>query len=194
VGERCEARTDALPAPSRTLRDVFEEHAPFVCRSLRRLGVSEADLDDVLQEVFVVVHQRLPEYREVGRARAWLYSICRRLAQAQLRKASRRRESLMPEPPEEQVTGGQEERVQQRQALILGQQLLTLLSKEQREVFVLYEVEDMGMPEIAEALGCPLQTAYSRLNAARARIMVLLARGPAHFDAEVARRGDGEHR
>jgi len=87
---------DATSAPACALRDVFETHAPFVCRSLRQLGVSETDLDDVLQEVFVVVHRRLPDYRESGRARAWLYSICRRLSQAQRRKTRRPHEGNTP--------------------------------------------------------------------------------------------------
>jgi RNA polymerase sigma-70 factor (ECF subfamily) len=176
------ARDARVEAPPR-LREVFEKHAAFVCRSLRRLGVPEADLDDMLQEVFVVVHQRLPDYREVGRARSWLYSICTRLAHARRRKVLRRRESLVPEPPEELASGSPEERVEGREALALGQELLALLSPEQREVFVLYEVEDLPMPEIAAALGCPLQTAYSRLHAARQRILT-----------EVERRRKGEGR
>lgn len=167
---------DAVATPARdpSLREIFVEHAPFVCRSLRHLGVAETDMDDLLQEVFVVVHRKLPEYREVGRARSWLYSICRRMAQAQRRKQRLRRESLMPTPPEELTAGGQEDRVENREALALGEELLARLSTEQREVFVLYEVEELGMAEIAEAVGCPLQTAYSRLHAARARILAEL--------------------
>ena len=171
TGEAACEHEVAASARGRSLREIFVEHAPFVCRSLRRLGVAETDLDDMLQEVFVVVHRRLPEYSEVGRARSWLYSICRRMAQAQRRKRLRRRESLMPAPPEELTTGGQEERVENRQALALGEELLARLPTEQREVFVLYEVEELGMAEIAAAVGCPLQTAYSRLYAARARIL-----------------------
>ena len=78
------------------LREVYEEHGPFVIRSLRYLGVREADLDDTLQEVFLVVYQRLNDYEEKGRARAWLYSICTRVAHAQRRKFGRRRETGLP--------------------------------------------------------------------------------------------------
>lgn len=171
-----EVEVAATPVRCRSLREFFAEHAPFVCRSLRRLGVPETDMDDMLQEVFMVVHQKLPKYQEVGRSRSWLYSICRRLAQSQRRKRLRRRESLMPAPPEGHTTGGQEECVQNRQALALGEELLARLPTEQREVFVLYEVEELGMAEIAEAVGCPLQTAYSRLHAARARVLAEVAR------------------
>lgn len=159
----------AGPNPLR-LRHIFEEHAAFVCRSLRRLGVLEADLDDVLQEVFMVVYQRLTEYQERGRARSWLYSICTRLAAAHRRKAGRRRESTTPELPDTPAEATQHTRLEEREALALGQRLLALLPEEEREVFVLYEVEGMAMTEIAEARGCPLQTAYSRLYQARRRI------------------------
>lgn len=153
------------------IRALYEAHAAFVCRSLRRLGVAEADLDDALQEVFLVVYQRSSTYRECGKARSWLYSICTRTAHAQRRKRQRRREQLSAEPDAGPVAPPQLLRVEQREALALGERLLAALSPEQREVFVLYEVEEMSMAEVAEALGCPLQTAYSRLHKARALIL-----------------------
>jgi len=158
------------------LREVFEEHGPFVCRSLRYLGVREADLDDLVQEVFLVVYQRLNDYEEKGRARAWLYSICTRVAHAQRRKMGRRRETGAPMPAEESAAATQHEQVEDREALVLGQRLLEQLPEQQREVFLLYEVEDMSMAEIAQALACPLQTAYSRLHKARARILAEVER------------------
>jgi RNA polymerase sigma-70 factor (ECF subfamily) len=168
------------------LREVFEEHGPFVCRSLRYLGVREADLDDLLQEVFLVVYQRLNDYEEKGRARAWLYSICTRVAHAQRRKLGRRRETSAPAPSEESTAPTQHEHVEDREALALGQRLLGQLPAQQREVFLLYEVEDMSMAEIAHALACPLQTAYSRLHKARSRIVAEVERIAA--EAEYDRR------
>lgn len=164
--------SDSSPSEQRPLRlrRLFEEHAAFVCRSMRRLGVSESDLDDVLQEVFVVVYQRLSEYEERGRARSWLYSICTRVALAHRRKAGRRRESIVPEPPERSAAATQHLRIEEREALALGHALLARLPEEEREVFVLFEVEGMAMTDIAEARSCPLQTAYSRLYQARRRI------------------------
>lgn len=156
------------------LGEVFREHGPFVCRSLRYLGVREADLDDMLQEVFVVVCRRLSDYEEKGRTRAWLYSICTRVVRSQRRKVGRRREA--PLVVDESVAPQQLEQLEDREALALGWQLLEQLPSAQREVFVLYEVEDMPMSEIAQALGCPLQTAYSRLYKARARILSELER------------------
>jgi RNA polymerase sigma-70 factor (ECF subfamily) len=158
------------------LREVFEAHGPFVCRSLRYLGVREADLDDALQEVFLVVYQRLSDYQEKGRARAWLYSICTRVAHAQRRKVDRRRETASPGFFEDAAAPTQLEHVEDREALALGHRLLSQLPLPQREVFLLYEVEDMPMAEIAQALDCPLQTAYSRLHKARARVLALVER------------------
>lgn len=156
------------------LRKLFEEQGPFVCRSLRYLGVREGDLDDLLQEVFLVVHQRLSDYEEQGRVRAWLYSICTRVAHAQRRKLGRRRESTLL--GEGTAAPTQLERVENREAVELGWRLVQQLPPPQREVFVLYEVEDMPMAEIAHALSCPLQTAYSRLHQARARILAEVQR------------------
>lgn len=154
-----------------TVRALFEEHAPFVWRSLRRLGVPAADLEDMLQEVFVVVHRRLGDYEERARIRSWLYSICARTAVSHRRKLGRRRESLTGDVPEQLTNETQLHSIEQREALALGQRLLALLPPEQREVFVLHEVEQMTVVEIAEAVGCPLQTAYSRLRTARQRVL-----------------------
>jgi len=153
------------------LRALFDEHGAFVCRSLRVLGVREQDLDDLLQEVFLVVYQRLHDYEERGSARAWLYSICTRVARAQRRRAWRRREEIRAELPEAAVEASQHQRVVDREALALGHELLERLPRDQRDVFWLYEVEEIPMAEIAQALGCPLQTAYSRLRKARERIL-----------------------
>lgn len=158
--------TADLPA---RLREAFEQHGAFVCRSLRYLGVPEADLDDLLQEVFLVVSKRLSDYEEKGRARAWLYSICTRVVSSHRRTLRRRREAGPVEEAAEPAP--QLERVQDREALELGWKLLQELPEAQREVFLLYEVEDMPMSEIAQALSCPLQTVYSRLYKARERIL-----------------------
>ena len=166
-------REPTADLPSR-LREVFDEHGPFVCLSLRYLGVPEADLDDLLQEVFLVVCQRLNDYQERGRARSWLYSICTRVAQSQRRKHRRSRE--FGPLGEQGAAATQLDKVQDREALELGWKLLEQLPKEQREVFVLYEVEDMPMSEIARALDCPLQTVYSRLYKARERILAQVQR------------------
>jgi RNA polymerase sigma-70 factor, ECF subfamily len=182
MAERLESEVNATARERDTqtegpprLRQLFDEYASFVWRSLRRLGVAEADLDDQLQEVFLVVYRRLNEYEERDRARAWLYSICRRVAQTQRRSVRRRREDMSGDLPEGPSAPTQLVRVEEREALELGHRLLATLPEEQREVFVLYEIEHIPMQQIADALGCPLYTAYSRLRAGRNKILAELS-------------------
>lgn len=167
--EACSARPRLPPQ----LREVITECGPFVCRSLRSLGIQNAELDDAVQEVFLVVFQRFTDYEERGRGRAWLYSICSRVARNHRRRLGRRRETAFVDTF---VEATQLERLSDREALELGQRLIDELPPAQREAFVLYEVEDLSIAEVARALQCPLQTAYSRLRKARAKIVAEVER------------------
>jgi RNA polymerase sigma-70 factor (ECF subfamily) len=171
TGDLCE---EAGAEP--TVADLFKSHAGFVWRVLTHLGVSGADVEDATQEVFVVVHRRLAEYRERDRARSWLYAICARVARDHRRRIRRRREHLTEAPPESWCAPTQAASLAQRQSLALGERLLQSLPEKQRTVFVLYELEQMSMTEVALAVGCPVQTAYARLHKARERVLVEVAR------------------
>ena len=152
---------------SLTLREVFDAHAAFVFRVLRRLGVPDGDLDDAAQDVFVVVHRNLSQYDRRCALRSWIFGIAYRVAASHRRKVRRRREEVRAEVPVEPIQAPQHDRVALAEAhrLLLG--ALDELDPERRAVFVLYELEEMAMPEVAQAIGCPLKTAYSRLYAAR---------------------------
>jgi RNA polymerase sigma-70 factor, ECF subfamily len=149
-----------------SVTEIFREHGAFVWRLLRRLGVPSADLDDLTQEVFLIVHRSLPSYEEQGRLKGWLYRICVRTANQHRRKRLPS-VSLDVDPLIHGVEANPEEAVQQSQARATFERLLSLLDEDRRTVFVLYEVEELPMAEVAKAIGCPLQTAYSRLHAAR---------------------------
>jgi RNA polymerase sigma-70 factor (ECF subfamily) len=153
-------------APSANFPKLFAEHAPFVLRVLRHLGVPGSDVQDQAQEVFVAVHKGLSSFGGRSSVRTWIYGICVYVASNHRRRAYVRRERPVAEPPEAADVQGQEtlERDQRWPAL---QRLLETLDPEKREVFVLYELEELSMREVAEVCGCPLQTAYSRLHAAR---------------------------
>jgi len=149
------------------VREIFDAHARYVWRSLRHLGVAEAEVADVCQEVFLTVHRKLSGFEGRSSLRTWLYGICIRVASDHRRRAYVRNERPTAEPLVE--TGnrtGQEpdSQLEQRRAVLA---LLDLLDPEKREVVVLYEIEGFSMREVAEIVGCPLQTAYSRLHAAR---------------------------
>lgn len=156
--------------------EVFKAHAGFVWRVLQHLGVRPADLEDAAQEVFVVVHRRSGDYSERDRIRAWLYAICARVAKDHRRSLRRRREHLTAELPESACAPTQAAELANQQSLMLGRQLLAALPEKQRTVFLLYELEQMSMTEVALAVSCPVQTAYARLRKARERIMAEVAR------------------
>src|SRR4051812_1143348 len=80
------------PLMAVTVAEVFREHAPFVWRALRRLGVREADVEDACQEVFVVVHRRLADFEGRSSVRTWVYGICVRVASDWRKRAHVRRE------------------------------------------------------------------------------------------------------
>lgn len=149
------------------LPEIFRVYAPFAWRALRRLGIPEADVEDVCQEVFVVVHRKLGDFEGRSSLKTWIYGICARTASDYRRSGRVRREIVTEAPPEGAHDGGQHERVALRQARATLDRILDQLDDDKRAVFVLYEIEELAMAEVAEALGCPLQTAYSRLHAAR---------------------------
>jgi RNA polymerase sigma-70 factor (ECF subfamily) len=150
-------------------------HAARVWRSLRYLGVRDAELADASQEVFLIVHRRLHEFRGDAKLETWLYAICLGVSRNLRRKQQRRRESDLEavpswfDPPQEAEIDQQRLRAELRWAL-------EQITAEQREVFVLYELEELPMSAIAKAVGCPLFTAYSRLRLARKALARLLER------------------
>ncbi len=144
----------------------YREYFKYVWALLGRLGVPEASLEDVTQEVFLVLHRRRAEFRGGSAVRTWLHGIALHTARRHRAKLDRRRrkdealEPAMPPPTPEAELG-------QRRALERLDQLLSQLGDEQREVFVLAEIAELPAPEIAELLGIKLNTVYSRLRLAR---------------------------
>lgn len=166
--------TERSPAPptrahTAPFERVYEEFFAFAWRNLRRLGVAESDLRDAAQDVFLVIHRRLPEYDEQGSLRAWVYSIVRRVA------ADARRTRLRKQPPSadslDQVADHRapnpEKYALQNEALRRLLTLLDTLDADKREVLVLVDLEGLSVPEVAELVGANLNTVYSRLRAAR---------------------------
>jgi RNA polymerase sigma-70 factor (ECF subfamily) len=150
---------------------LFRAHGPFVWRVLRHHGVPDRDLEDACQEVFVVAQRRAGEYQPSAAETTWLYAIAWRVASDYRRRAHVRREEI-GEPPE-QAAGLDEQPdavvARRRRAARLAD-LVEELDAEKRAVFVLFEIEELPMTRVAEILGCPLQTAYTRLYAARERV------------------------
>jgi RNA polymerase sigma-70 factor (ECF subfamily) len=134
------------------------------------LGVAPGDIEDVCQEVFIVVHRRLDGFEHRSSVRTWLHGICVRVASDYRRKRRTKPEPVELVEHDGEVAATQVERLAEQEARELLDALLDRLDENKRAVFVLYEIEQVPMQEVAEAVGCPLQTAYSRLHAARREI------------------------
>jgi RNA polymerase sigma-70 factor (ECF subfamily) len=156
--------------------EVFRTYSAFVWRVLLRLGVAEADIDDVAQEVFLGIHRNLSRFEGRCSLRTWVYGICHRRAVDYRRRASVRPELYSDDPPEQGVDASQEQGLQLSQARQQLSEVLDALDEEKRVVFVLFDIEGVPMDEVAEIVGCPLQTAYSRLYAARRKVETALSR------------------
>jgi RNA polymerase sigma-70 factor, ECF subfamily len=157
-----------------TVRDFFNSYAQFVWRTARYLGVSESDLDDVSQEVFTVIHRRIGDFEARSTPRTWIYGICLRVVSAYRRRAFRRHEQLYEQTPEQVYRDTPETTYKQQQARELLQFALNQIDAEKRAVFVLYELEQLNMEEVAAIVGCRRKTAYSRLYAARKDVLRIL--------------------
>lgn len=160
---------------------VYDEHASFVWRSIRRLGVSEAALDDVFQEIFLVVHRRLPEFEGRSSVRTWLFSITLHVVRRHRRTFQRKTRHLATEEGELEAVpeSGRKDPLEaaaKAEAVRVLHELLDQLDDEKREVFVLAELEQMPAADIGEALGINVNTIHSRLRAARQAFEQALAR------------------
>lgn len=140
-------------------------------RALRRLGAHQSSLEDLAHDVFVAAFRALSGFVAGSPVRPWLFGIAYRVMLDHHRKASTHGEvptatASIAERPD--VRGGPDEEVARRQGLTLAAKIIAGLELDRRAVFVMHELEELPMPQIAEALEVPLNTAYSRLRLARA--------------------------
>jgi RNA polymerase sigma-70 factor (ECF subfamily) len=178
----CDAVRGAVPV--RTWADfeaLYREHFRFVWRIVRRLGIDGEQVDDVVQDVFVVVHRRLGDFEGRSSAKTWLYGIVRRVVADHRRTLRRKPGHEVADIPAESdpdvMTSGDQSpqaSVEQSERVRLLHRLLGELDDDKRDVFVLSELEGLTMVEIAEALDVNANTIASRLRAARREFEVAL--------------------
>lgn len=180
------ALASVVPAPAAdagplVFDRIYDEHFAFVWRAARRLGVSEGSLDDVVQETFLVVHRRLDDFAGRSSLRTWLYGIAVRVVRDHRRSLRRKSPHLASDPTDPDTleiapeAGPHEARVRV-EAVELLHVLLDTLADDRREVLVLAELEELPVPDIAEATGTNVNTVYTRLRAARADFNAALTR------------------
>lgn len=168
-------------------RSLYETHFGFVWRNLRRLGVPAAAVDDAAQDVFLVVHRRYSSYdARWSRIETWLFGIVLRVARDHRRALRRRRYRFDAVADVEQVAETAaglheepEQAVAKREAIALLERVLSSLDSNKRAVLVMVDIEELSVPEAAEALGVNVNTAYWRLRAARADFERALVRAKA---------------
>jgi RNA polymerase sigma-70 factor (ECF subfamily) len=159
----------ARPAPTaEELRAFVVTHHAFAWRMARRLGVMESSVDDAVQQVFMVVTQRLGDV-EVGKERSFLVSTILRVAANMRRAQARTIEMPWNDDPPEVASDAPtpEESLSQAERRALLDEVLAPLPLELRTVFVLAELEGMSAPEIAAIVEIPVGTVTSRLRRAR---------------------------
>jgi RNA polymerase sigma-70 factor (ECF subfamily) len=164
--------SEAQPHPSvatavaQGFETLYRKHYAFVWRSVRRLSVRDGEIDDIVQEVFVVVHRRLSEFEGRSAITTWLFGIAYRVVRDHRRKiaARQRREAEVTagKPPTEP-----DKRLARHQAVDVLDGLLAELDEDKRAVFVMAEIVKMTANEIAEVIGVSPNTVSSRLRAAR---------------------------
>lgn len=174
-----------------TFREVYDEHFRFVWRSLRRLGVREDDVQDAVQDVFVVVHRRLGDFEGRSKVTTWLFGICLRVARDRRRLAYTRRTSCDEASIAERAddTADVAAEVERKQGMELLDAMLDEMPIEQRAVFTLFELDAMTGEDIAEMLEIPLGTVYSRLRMARDQFRRSLTRHQARDRFRLATAG-----
>ena len=158
---------------------IYRQYFDFVWSSVRRLGVSPAAIDDVVQEVFIVIHSRLHTLEQPQALRSWIYGIVRRTVSGHHRSRRVKEASgaaLAAEPDAQPLPPTPFDLVEQNDKVRLLFSLLEELDEPKREVFMMAELDELTVPEIAEILEIPLNTAYSRLRAARQAFEEALAR------------------
>jgi RNA polymerase sigma-70 factor (ECF subfamily) len=164
-------------------RPIFEREFDYVWGSLRRLGVPERDLEDVAQDLFVNVYRRLHEYEPPRPIRPWLFAFAVRCASNWRRLARNRLEVLGVDGEPLTHAPGADDALERAEEQAFVLRALQCIPIERRTVFILHEFDECRMPEIADALGIPLHTGYSRLRLAREE-----------FATAVRRRWRGQHK
>ena len=147
---------------------VYTAHFDFVWRSMRRLGVPPSLVDDATQDVFVVVHRRLADFEGRSSMKTWLFGIALRVAKDYRVRARRHVTTTLDADTLRADGESADATLERREAARLLDTLLGSIEEERRPVFILAELEGVAVPEIAELLRIPLNTAYSRLRLARA--------------------------
>jgi RNA polymerase sigma-70 factor (ECF subfamily) len=147
-----------------------------VWNTLRRLGVREADVEDLVHDVFLKVYLRRDGYDASRPSRPWLFGFAYRIASDYRRLARHRVEVLGSHHDIPDTSAAPDRDIDAKQQWQIVQSALASVEFDRRAVFMLHEVDGESAPDIAQALGIPLNTVYSRLRVAREEFGTALQR------------------
>jgi RNA polymerase sigma-70 factor (ECF subfamily) len=163
-----------LESAEQLFTETYETYFAFVWRTLRALGVPTAALDDAAQDVFVVVQRRLGEFEHRSSLKTWLFGIAYRVA-GNARRSARRHEALALPSEISSSHPGPHELTERAEAAAFVERFLDGVDEAQRAAFTACVLEEMSVPDAAEALGVNVNTLYSRLRAVRAKFLAAAA-------------------
>jgi len=145
-----------------------------VWRQLRAMGVHESQVDDATQEVFLIAHSKIEQFQGRAQLGTWLYAIAYRVGCNFRRKVRRETASELDENEYRAVDGDPEQSLRDKRAAIMVERFCAGLSEKLRDVFVLCLLEQQPASEVAQILGVPENTVYSRVRIVRAEFRRML--------------------
>lgn len=151
-----------------------EKYLDQVWRQLRAMGVLAAHLDDATQEVFLVAHRKFPAFEGRAQVSTWLYAIAYRVGCNFRRRARRETVSELDEGEHRAQGGDPEQSLRDKRAAALVERFCAGLSEKLRDVFVLVLLEGQSASDVAQILGVPENTVYSRVRIVRAAFRRML--------------------
>jgi RNA polymerase sigma-70 factor, ECF subfamily len=170
VDERAAASREPIRAKA-SFDVVYSSYVEFVWRSAQRLGVEESAADDVVQQVFLIVHQSLGAFKWRSTLKTWLFGILLRVVRDHWRVTRRKSPHLAHESVDPDILANAalnpDEALSRAEASRMIDILLYSLEGDKRVVFVMADLEGMTATEIGVATGLAPNAVYSRLRAAR---------------------------
>lgn len=157
------------------LAQLYQAHTAAIRRHLQSFGARGHDVDDLVQEVFLVLHAKrelLPQIRPLD---PWLREVCRRVAASDRRRAHRRREVAFGEPIETaDEAGGTDTAFEREEQQVRLHYALTQLDEYSRDLVALHEIGDLPLVDVAELIEADRKTVRKRLGAALQRLSTLI--------------------
>ncbi|MGA9524262.1 MAG: RNA polymerase sigma factor [Myxococcaceae bacterium] len=146
---------------------IYRRELPYVWKSISRLGARDRDREDLAHDIFATAYRQWHKYDPARPVRPWLFGISYRVVLDYKRKHSYHREDVVEAIEVQDEARTAEDKLAAAQGWDLAMRALDALELDRRAVFVMHEIDGHPIPEVAAAIGIPLNTAYSRLRLAR---------------------------